>query len=67
MRESSGSGGSTGSVASGYPARKYTDNLCILLCTCIAVGDFIFLRTRVYHVEGMTKYITTIAHQATRY
>ena len=35
-------------------------NLCILLCTCITVSDFIFLRTRVYHVEGMTKYITTI-------
>ena len=29
------------------------------------VSDFELLRTRVYHVEGMTKYVTTIAHQAT--
>ena len=29
-------------------------HLCILLCTCITVSDFIFLRTRVYRVEGMT-------------
>ena len=37
--------------------------------TCATVSDFIFLRARVYHVEGMTTYVTTIiiAHQATRY
>ena len=28
-------------------------HFAFLLCTCITVSDFIFLRTRVYHVEGI--------------
>ena len=44
---------------------RYINNdhdLCISFMHMYTVSDFTFLRTRIYHVEGMTKYITTIAH-----